>query len=185
MNQAVTRRQLFRSLTGQGDVRRPPAAVDETRFMELCDGCGECIAACAGETGVLRADRGGAPLLELEKSHCTFCAACIAACGSGALDKSLLAAVEEGEWRFPWRMEISEESCIEFSGVSCRMCESACEERAIRFRPMPGGIYRAWIEADECNGCGECIGRCPKAAIVIVEGVEGASRPGNRKEQAA
>ena len=167
MNQRVTRRQLFRSLTGQGGLRRPPGAADETRFMELCDGCGECITACAAETGVLKPDRGGAPVLDFPANYCTFCAACIKACATGALGGA--GAVEEGDYVFPWRMEISENACMEFSGVTCRLCESACEERAIHFRPMPGHITRAWIEADECNGCGECLSRCPRDAINIVD----------------
>ena len=175
MKRGVTRRQLFRSLAGAGGMRRPPGAAPEARFMELCDGCGKCISACAAETGVLRADGGGGPILDLEAAHCVFCADCIRACETGALDRAMIAAVEEGDFRFPWRMEISEGACMEFSGTTCRMCESACEERAIRFRPLPGHVTRAWIEAEECNGCGECIGRCPKGAIVIVEGGGAAS----------
>lgn len=173
MNQKVTRRQLFRSLTGQGGLRRPPGAVAEERFMELCDGCGECIAACARESGVLAADRGGAPVMDFGKGFCVFCGDCLRACKTGALDASLADAVEAGEWRFPWRMEISRGACMEFSGVTCRLCESACEERAIRFRPMPGHVTRAWVEAEECNGCGECLSRCPRQAIVII-GTSGA-----------
>ncbi len=182
MERGVTRRQLFRSLAGRGGLRRPPGAVAEARFMELCDGCGRCIEACAEETGVLKADRGGGPVLDLEASHCIFCAECIRACTRGALDRAMIDAVEEGLFRFPWRMEISPDACMEFSGTTCRMCESACEERAIRFRPLPGHVTRAWIEAEECNGCGECIGRCPKEAIAIVEGGGAAS---SRKEEAA
>jgi ferredoxin-type protein NapF len=173
MTQTMTRRQLFRSITGQGGLRRPPGAVPEKRFMELCDGCGKCIAACASETGALTADGAGAPVLDFSKGHCLFCGDCLRACETGALDASLAGAVEDGAWRFPWRMEISETACMEFSGVTCRMCESACEERAIRFRPMPGHITRAWIAEDACNGCGECLPRCPREAIVIVETPEG------------
>jgi len=182
MSRNMTRRQLFRSLAGRGGLRRPPAAVSEDRFMDLCDGCGKCIEACAEETGVLVADRGGGPVLDFEKGHCIFCADCIRACTRGALDRSMIDAVEEGEFRFPWRMEISEEACMEFSGVTCRLCESACEERAIRFRPMPGHVTRAWIETADCNGCGECLPRCPRGAIAIIEKNATAS---SGKEQAA
>ncbi len=182
MSRNMTRRQLFGSLAGRGGIRRPPAAVAERQFMDLCDGCGRCIEACAKETGVLRADRGGGPVLDFESGHCVFCAECIRACTRGALDRSMIDAVEEGDFRFPWHMEISAEACMEFSGVTCRLCESACEERAIRFRPMPGHVTRAWIETADCNGCGECLPRCPRGAITIIEKNATAS---SGKEQAA
>ncbi len=179
MTQTVTRRQLFRSLAGQAALRRPPGAVDEARFMEICDGCGECIAACAAETGVLKADRGGAPVVDFAFGHCVFCGACVRACGTGALTGA--EGVEAGEVTFPWHMEISQERCMEFSGITCRLCESACEERAIRFRPMAGHVTRAWIEAQECSGCGECLPRCPNRAIAII----GKPRGGASRENAA
>ncbi len=182
MSRSMTRGQLFRSLSGGGDLRRPPGAVDEAGFMDLCDGCGKCIEACARETGVLRADRGGGPVLDFESGHCVFCAECIRACTRGALDRSMIDAVEEGEFRFSWHMEISETACMEFSGVTCRLCESACEERAIRFRPLPGHVTRAWIETADCNGCGECLPRCPRGAITIIEN---SARASSGKEQAA
>jgi ferredoxin-type protein NapF len=164
MKQEMTRRQLFRSLTGQGALLRPPGGVAEASFMELCDGCGECISACAREAGVLVAGRGGAPVLDFSRGGCLFCADCVSACKTGAL---VGAAMIRAEYSFTWKMEISEQKCMEFSGNTCRMCESACEMRAICFRPLPGHITRAWVDAELCNGCGECLSRCPSAAISI------------------
>ncbi len=146
---------------------RPPGAVAERRFLELCDGCGKCIVACAQETGVLRADRGGGPVMDFCAGFCTLCAACIAVCPTGALDKAQEEKVALGEWWFPWRMEIAEERCLERRGITCRACEESCEAAAIRFRPLPGYRTAVWIEADECTGCGECLHACPHGAIEL------------------
>jgi ferredoxin-type protein NapF len=148
---------------------RPPAAVDERRFLELCDGCGKCIAACAEETAVLKADRGGGPWLDLQASFCTLCAACIEACPAGALDKAKAEQVALGEWFFPWVMRIDEKRCLEFRGITCRACEESCEAEAIRFRPLPGPVTQARIVADDCTGCGECLRACPEKAILTLE----------------
>ena len=183
MSRTVSRRELFRRLSGAGVVRRPPGAVAEARFMELCDGCGRCIDACAGETGVLTADRGGAPVIDFSRGFCTFCAACVRACGTGALRDG--AAVEMGERPFAWRMRIDEAGCLEFAGTTCRLCESACEWEAIRFRPLPGFRTRAWIEAEACTGCGECLSRCPQKAIVVVEAGDDPTGENGNRERAA
>jgi len=177
MSRRVSRRELFRRATGGGALRRPPAAVEEARFLELCDGCGKCITACeAAESGVLVADRAGAPLVELGTRFCIMCGDCVKACPTGALDASLAETVEMGEWAFPWRMEIDPAACLEFAGTTCRMCESACEWSAIRFRPVPGFRWEAWIELADCTGCGECLPRCPRQAIRIIEAEEVSAR---------
>lgn len=158
----MTRQAARRSflLAGGQPVLRPPGAVMEERFLDLCDGCGKCIAACVSKTGVLKPDRGGGPVLDFPRSHCTFCGACAAACPTGALRAASANAL-------PWRMRIEPEDCLEFSGVACRACESACGERAIRFRPLPDFRGEALIDAAACTGCGECIGACPLDAITI------------------
>ncbi|WP_051928770.1 ferredoxin-type protein NapF [Thermopetrobacter sp. TC1] len=170
MSRRLTRRELFASLTGDA-IRRPPGAVCEAEFLERCDGCGRCIEVCAAETGVLKPDRAGAPLLDFARGHCTFCALCVKSCPTGALKNA--EAVEWREWAFPWHMSIDEAACLEFTGTTCRMCESACEDAAIHFRPLPGFRTRAWIEAAECTGCGECLARCPQQAIRIIERTAG------------
>ncbi len=166
MSRRLTRRELLAGLVGKV-VRRPPGAVPESDFLELCDGCGRCIQACSQETGILKPDRAGAPILDFDGGHCTFCAKCVRSCPTGALENA--EAVEWREWAFPWHMGIDEGACLEFRGTTCRLCESACEDGAIRFRPLPGFKTRAWIEEAECTGCGECLARCPRQAIRIIE----------------
>lgn len=64
------------------------------------------------------------------------------------------------------------EHCLALTGVACRLCEDACEPRAIRFRPRSGGHYHPRIERDACTGCAECIPVCPVGAMFIETGVK-------------
>ena len=60
------------------------------------------------------------------------------------------------------------DACIETPGVVCRACEGACDVSAIRFRPRLGGGYNIAIDQASCTGCGDCLARCPVAAIAMV-----------------
>lgn len=60
------------------------------------------------------------------------------------------------------------DACIETHGVVCRACEGACDVSAIRFRPRLGGGSNIAIDQASCTGCGECLARCPVAAIAMV-----------------
>ena len=55
-------------------------------------------------------------------------------------------------------------SCLAFQGVACMSCRDACASGAVRFALAIGGA-RPQIEADACNGCGDCARACPADAI--------------------
>lgn len=59
--------------------------------------------------------------------------------------------------------------CLTFGGVACRSCDDACPERAIRFRPKPGGHYHPELDGDLCTSCLECVPVCPVQALVPSE----------------
>lgn len=142
---------------------RPPWALDEARFADLCEACGKCRTACPEK--VLVSASGGLPQVSFESSHCTFCGACAEACPSGAL--SLFE--EDGERRrAPWvaRAAVAS-SCLSISGVACRVCGEQCEARAIRFQPALGGRSLPVVDAALCTGCGACVGPCPAKSITI------------------
>ncbi len=65
-------------------VRRPPGAVPEAQFLELCTGCGACVTACP-ESTLSTNDR--YPEAHPEVHACVMCrdVPCAAACETGAL----------------------------------------------------------------------------------------------------
>jgi ferredoxin-type protein NapF len=51
--------------------------------------------------------------------------------------------------------------CLARRGVECRVCGDACDARALRLRPAPGGISELSVDSAQCTGCGECLPVCP------------------------
>lgn len=135
---------------------RPPWAIAEARFLDLCTACDACVVACPEQ--VLHRGEGGYPVFEPHSGACVFCRKCVDACDTNALD---------GEPARPWaiRAEISS-SCLTLNGVTCFSCRDACGETAIRFRPALGGA-RVELDASCCTGCGACLGVCPVSAIAL------------------
>jgi ferredoxin-type protein NapF len=109
------------------------------------------VEACAGETGVLVREEGGAPFLDFQVAGCTLCAACLEACPEGVL----------GEGRSPLaRVWIETGACLAHRGVVCVACRQACPEDAVVFE----GMLRPEI-VDRCTGCGLCVPVCPVEAV--------------------
>ncbi len=138
---------------------RPPWARPDGRFNSLCDGCGECLAACP--EGIIRVDYGAIPELDFGQGPCSLCGACVEACPTGAL-------AELGQRPFPGTARIAS-SCLSVQGIACRLCEEHCEPRAIRFRPALGGRAQPEIEAAACTACGACAHICPAHAVTFPE----------------
>jgi ferredoxin-type protein NapF len=136
---------------------RPPWALPA--FLDRCTCCGDCAQVCP--QAIIVHGNGGHPQIDFARGGCTFCGACVAACASGALDRS-----RGRPWS--WRATVGER-CLEPQGIACRLCEDACEVSAIRFRPARGGGSRVTIDQGQCTGCGACVGRCPETAIVMRE----------------
>lgn len=63
-------------------------------------------------------------------------------------------------------------TCLAENGAYCRTCADACPEGAIRFLLLPRGRARADVDADRCNGCGDCMPPCPAGAITMSGAVE-------------
>ena len=127
-------------------VQRPPWALHEEAFTARCVRCHACVDACPRH--VIRVGDGGFPAMEFFRQGCDFCAgepACEAACEPQALNR----AARQQAWP-DWKIAVSDQ-CLARRQVECRSCGDACDARAIRFKPAPGGI--------------ECVGVCPVGAV--------------------
>lgn len=160
------RRRLFlRGTLPRGEAPPPPpprppwALRPDAAFTARCTRCGDCLRACP--QNVLVAGDGGFPEIRFTQRGCTLCGDCRAACPSGALDRS---AAEP----FAERVQVAPH-CLAERGVECRVCSEACDARALRFRPQPGGVWRLQVVLDQCSGCGACVAPCPVGAITLTQ----------------
>ena len=145
---------------------RPPWGLPESAFIQHCDGCGDCLPVC--EPGILVRDGAGYAVADFARGACTFCGACADACPTGALVRADDAS--------PWTLRASvTAACLSARGTACRACEDACDESAIRFRPLTRGRALPTIRAEGCTGCGACVAPCPVAAIQVAPMIEGAA----------
>ncbi len=73
-------------------ILRPPGAVEEDAFLDLCIKCGQCLQVCPYDSIFLEGVKGGASMgmayIDPTKRGCYLCEAfpCILACPTGALD---------------------------------------------------------------------------------------------------
>jgi ferredoxin-type protein NapF len=155
----VTRRQL---LTGTPPGPRPPWSLSAALFPERCTRCEDCLRACP--EGILVRGQGGYPEVDFRRGGCSFCGACLEACHGRAL------VGEAGQSAGAWSLRAGiGPACLALAGVVCRSCGEACEARAIRFPPRPGGISRPEPDLSRCSGCGACVAGCPVQAVTVTE----------------
>lgn len=160
----LSRRQFLR-----GDVAsrrrpvRPPWALAESEFLNRCDRCGKCQAAC--ETGILVTGDGGYPQPDFFLGECSFCGACAAACPTGALHRSAAR---------PWTLHAEfSDSCLAARGITCQVCADQCPTNAIRFPPRLAPVTATPVLVlSACNGCGACVAPCPVRAVRMTTEVQ-------------
>ena len=58
-------------------------------------------------------------------------------------------------------------ACVAHRNVVCRSCGDLCADQAIRFQPRLNGAAVPEVDSSRCNACGDCLGACPTAAIVL------------------
>ncbi|KHF25819.1 ferredoxin-type protein NapF [Solemya velum gill symbiont] len=155
----MNRKQFLR---GNKTEYRPPWAIDEDRFTELCNRCSDCFSAC--KENIIEKGRGGFPQINFQQGECLFCGDCVEQCQTGALQKSRYEADAA-----PWMLKVQvSDKCLNFTGVVCRSCGDRCAERAIRFRPQIGGKQKLQLDYEMCTGCGACIAPCPVQAVKLI-----------------
>lgn len=160
MNAVISRKQFLRGkFRGNHDLIRPPWAINENHFTDLCSRCGDCITSCP--ENILTAEAAGFPLIDFKKGECSFCEACVNACKTGALSKT-------NDTDRPWTIVAHiEQSCLAKKGVECRICGDNCEIEAISFRYALRAAAQPEINNSSCTGCGACVATCPVNAIDI------------------
>lgn len=150
---------------------RPPGALPEADFLGACVRCGLCVRDCPYDTLKL-AELGdrvatGTPYFEARKIPCEMCEdiPCVAACPTGALDRSLT-DIEDA--RMGRAVLIDQENCLNYLGLRCDVCYRVCPviDRAItleRFhnpRSDRHALFLPTVHADHCTGCGKCEQAC-------------------------
>ena len=174
------------------DRLRPPGAVSEQKFMELCIRCARCIEVCPYES-IKRADlydklQIGTPYVYVVEKACYLCMKCPPVCPTGALDPTMI---------YPEKVNmgkavIHQETCLNYlyykeeeTGVVtgkaqiCSTCYNICPftDEAIIMKE-----FLLPVITDKCVGCGICVEKCPvepeKAISVIPKGMEDVENAG-------
>jgi ferredoxin-type protein NapF len=133
--------------------------------LSLSEHCTDCSHPCttACEPAIIKlhpADHefAGQPYLDFSIRGCTFCRACAEAC---PIEDGLLASTsntpEIG------KAQLNHGSCIAWNEVICQSCSNNCDVQAISttYQRNPE------VNAELCNGCGQCVSSCPVGAISI------------------
>ncbi|TKJ41758.1 hypothetical protein CEE37_04095 [candidate division LCP-89 bacterium B3_LCP] len=149
---------------------RPPGAVEEQHFLDLCLRCEECIKICSSTGGCLQPsgfEYGIAgfwtPKALMREGYCEYsCTLCGQVCPSGAI-KSLSEEVKKK--RIIGLAYIDQFRCIPWEGgEDCIVCEEHCPTpiKAIQFESREGEPTKLpYVDRTICIGCGICETKCP------------------------
>jgi polyferredoxin len=185
---------------------RPPGSVEETRFLERCVKCGQCMNVCP--TNVIQpaafAEAGveglWTPVMNYNIGHCQLkCTLCSEVCPTGAIRK--ITAEEklglgEFEEQGPIRLGTAFYDvgrCLPHAmEMPCVVCEEVCpvspkaiQTHDVEWKDAFGNIVvlnKPFIVPDLCIGCGLCQNECPvqDSPAVYVSAI-GESRSQNRR----
>lgn len=156
----------------------PGAGENRARFLEVCTGCGLCIANCPTE--VLRPSLTAhgfngflKPFVDIrpadphglsEGRFCRFdCNRCSSLCPTGALTPLSLAEKQKT------RIALARHTparCIPWqTGYECGHCADACPTKALTLRTATVPLRE---HPEACTACRRCVRVCPQGAITLV-----------------
>lgn len=177
--------ELKRNRRGTIPVLRPPGAVAEPDFLQLCTRCDACLEACPHEA-IVRAparfrEAAGTPMIDAVREACRMCAdtPCIAACPTPALSGApTMPATHERPARHKIGLAMIQQfSCLAHNHSFCSVCVERCPEdgaiEVLQGKPR--------ILPEHCTGCGICQSVCP-APINAILLMPNPSRPPARVE---
>jgi len=173
---------------------RPPGALPEKNFLQLCQRCGLCMKACP--TNVINPTLGEAglagfwtPHLIMTQGYCEYtCTLCGSVCPTGAIEE--ITAREKIERPIIiGSAYVDRGRCLPWSGNGpCIVCQEVCptSPKAIYLRkevvPCPGQspmlVDLPYVDLKRCNGCGICETKCPvkgRPAIRVIAAGESRS----------
>jgi len=156
---------------------RPPGALPEKDFLQLCQRCGLCMKACpTNAINPTLAEAGMAgfwtPHLIMTQGYCEYtCTLCSSVCPTGAIME--ISAKEKIERPIIIGVAyVDRGRCLPWSGNGpCIVCQELCptSPKAIYLRkevvpgpdhsPMVGNV--PFVDLKRCVGCGICENKCP------------------------
>lgn len=197
----IARRKFFKLLAGgvitlgglkltelassrvQRAILRPPGAVEEDLFNQLCIRCGICLEVCPTKTIVLATFEDGIDVVDTPKldplrgpcefyeGRCEDIQQCSKFCPTGALQLVNREEVKIGT------AKLLQDKCLAELGAECVVCDEMCPvEDAITLTEAVTPIFHG----EHCIGCGMCVFSCPaepKALVLQPEGTKRARWP--------
>ena len=156
---------------------RPPGALPEKDFLQLCQRCGLCMKACpTNAINPTLAEAGMAgfwtPHLIMTQGYCEYtCTLCGSVCPTGAIRE--ISAKEKIERPIIIGVAyVDRGRCLPWSGNGpCIVCQELCptSPKAIYLKkevvpgpdhsPMPANV--PYVDLKTCVGCGICENKCP------------------------
>jgi len=163
---------------------RPPGALNENKFQDICIRCGECMKVCitnalqptlleTGWTGMFT------PRVIPRLGYCEFnCYLCGQVCPTGAIQKLNL---DQKHQAVIGKAVFDKNRCLPFvKQTPCIVCEEHCPvyNKAIHYKTVvvkdkngkDNEIKQPYVIEDRCIGCGICENKCPlpgEAAIRV------------------
>ncbi|MGX9520080.1 ferredoxin-type protein NapF [Vibrio mediterranei] len=130
-------------------IPRPPKAVDELLYQQICNACGDCVKACPEQVIAIEDELAR---LVLDYGYCSQCGECSQVCPTGALhgqdnDTGLIPQFSDG--------------CQNALFSDCHLCQEACPKQAISIT----SYSLPELDKKACDGCGRCKQGCPFSAV--------------------